>query len=461
MKKSVEYTVQDEIAVFFVKALYLTVMPLNIIIRPELAEYFIIISSIVLLLSIFSIILTRVIKKSQFQPGTKLLLYSTLLSILFCTIALTSVKLNELLWATLIINVMLSIFLIKYKHIIFIQLLSYTTLSYLIVFGGLSHLMLTQRITVMFFLFVSSTVSMAARGTIFLLIDKLIKKSELLEVANEDMLLLNNELELKVLERTQELQIQNDKLEVAMLKLEKAQESLISNKSMESFLSITRGISHQMNTPLGVILTSTSYLEDELNQLKKSVQENTLSKTQLEKTIDRFMNCEALISDNVESSIKIVDALKRYSGMESNREESLLQVIRNFKTYYVKNTLNKSIVINIIAPNDLKYLVPEYTFVQVLELIIENSVNYSVKTSVNIDIEVTNEKEGLVLMISDDGPGIEDHILGKVFEPYFSTNPHRLGMGLFIVENFISYTLKGKIEVKNGKEHGVIVKIAL
>ena len=53
------------------------------------------------------------------------------------------------------------------------------------------------------------------------------------------------------------------------------------------------------------------------------------------------------------------------------------------------------------------------------------------------------------LTVSDTGGGIPDHLLERVFEPYFSTKASGTGIGLYMSRQIIEHSMKGQLAVRN------------
>jgi two-component system sensor histidine kinase HydH len=77
-----------------------------------------------------------------------------------------------------------------------------------------------------------------------------------------------------------------------------------------------------------------------------------------------------------------------------------------------------------------------------------------------IGISVSVSKARLAITLSDNGPGVAPELLGKVFEPFFSTKAFGTGLGLAISEQ-LAELLDGSLELRNRTPHGVEVVLTL
>jgi len=76
-------------------------------------------------------------------------------------------------------------------------------------------------------------------------------------------------------------------------------------------------------------------------------------------------------------------------------------------------------------------------------------------------IRTTQNEDGCVMITADDsGPGFEPGTLGKAFQPFFTTKPEGIGMGLAICMSIIE-AHSGKISAANRPEGGVRIQIEL
>lgn len=82
-----------------------------------------------------------------------------------------------------------------------------------------------------------------------------------------------------------------------------------------------------------------------------------------------------------------------------------------------------------VAPDSLK---------QVLLNLVQNA-REAMEDRGRLELSVGRANDRAVIMVSDDGPGIEEHVLERIFDPFFTTkgHAHGVGLGLFVAEGII------------------------
>ncbi len=80
-----------------------------------------------------------------------------------------------------------------------------------------------------------------------------------------------------------------------------------------------------------------------------------------------------------------------------------------------------------------------------------------------VDLRLSVEHDFGVLSVRDDGGGIREEVLDRVFDPYFSTKKTGTGIGLYMSKTIVERSMKGRIEARNvvgGAELRVLVPLA-
>lgn len=268
---------------------------------------------------------------------------------------------------------------------------------------------------------------------------------------------LNTTLEAKVLQRTHELEhlntSLNDRIQEAIDKSIK-QENLLANQ--EKFVSMGKMISmlaHQWRQPISIISMGVNNLlvdlelgetdpkrfEQELHDISKHIGFLSRTITDFQNFLEMRVNNETLnISDVVKESIQHekdtfeLDAI----NVIFNASASLPQIVTSHKELS-----------------------------QVLENILENAKDalvHNASVPREIHINLTHDDALVYIAIEDNAGGIPEEIIGKIFDPYFTTKQefYGTGLGLYFSKIIIEKHLRGIFEVKNGL-HGAIFTIGL
>ncbi len=131
-------------------------------------------------------------------------------------------------------------------------------------------------------------------------------------------------------------------------------------------------------------------------------------------------------------------------------------VIENFKTDSESKRVNFALDIDANIPE--VFLDPQLIEEVILNMLI-NAVYFSPENG-TIYVRCTQIEGGIEIEIADEGPGVNDQITGKIFQPFFTTKSSGSGLGLAIVKNIIK-AHSGSITVSNREAGGACFRITL
>ena len=208
-------------------------------------------------------------------------------------------------------------------------------------------------------------------------------------------------------------------------------------------------MAHEIKNPLTPILLSAQRLRNLFLEKLDTKDSAIINKT------------TQTIIDQVASMDSMVSAFANYANTpEIQKTLSSLNSLINKSASLYDN--HEGIRVDLDLSGDLpKLQLDQDAISRVLINLIKNAIEAKQeKNKLNIKIKSrVSKKEGLVrLTIVDDGKGLPEDIIDKVFEPYITTKEKSGGLGLAIVQNIIEQH-DGQIFASNVKPHGARITI--
>lgn len=270
------------------------------------------------------------------------------------------------------------------------------------------------------------------------------------------------ELEIKVMDRTaelfqtnMELDEKNKTLEQTLEKLRSTQTLLYRAQKMADLARLVGGIAHEVNTPIGNCITTTSFL-------KEVLESNTLPPQQL--LIDGI----SIIDRNLEKVTILMNNLKDLNQMDLKNNKDTVNLYETVQLAFKEVTLVTDHPPKLIVafPQTIEIVTQKNLLLLIIKILIENTIIHGNDTTdhLNVTIDFIETSDSYTLYYADDGEGISDSLKNKIFDSFFSTKPYKghLGLGLFIAQEVLTLYLHGKIELLDTPitEKGVRFKIS-
>ncbi len=296
--------------------------------------------------------------------------------------------------------------------------------------------------------------------------DEIIK----LEDAENALLALNGELEVKVHDRTSKLEESNQQLQESLDNLTLAQDQLVQSEKMASLGQLVAGVAHEVNTPLGICVTSISALKEKVEELQKAIDSQELTKSFLNDTLSLLIEYEQIIERSLDKSVELIRSFKSVAVEQHTDPEVNINLHRH--VYDVVNTVktmfkHKKYIIDIDVDEDFNLVTYPSAWNQILTNFLMNSHihGFEDRREGEISITFTQTNGYLTLLYTDNGKGIEEDFKKRIFDPFVTTKRGQggSGLGLNIVFNLVNAKLGGTIrslDVKTGVCFKVKVPIA-
>lgn len=294
----------------------------------------------------------------------------------------------------------------------------------------------------------------------------------MLQTANDELTLQMAErvrVEAEIVDKNAELQTVNDALNESLENLKKMQEQLIIQEKMASLGGLVAGVAHEINTPLGIGVTATSYIKDQTDELIKMNEASQLSKRNFDDFLLVIKDSSEMVLKSLLRASTLITSFKQIA-VDQNREEKqkvlIKQSLENILTSLSPKLkqAHHSVIIN--CSKELQVTCFAASLMQVFTNLVSNSLLHGFDDGeagcITIDIEEQGSKEVLI-KYHDNGKGISEENKNKIFDPFFTTkrNQGGVGLGLHVIYNMVTQNMGGSVSVESMQGEGTTFLILL
>ncbi|HPX60679.1 MAG TPA: ATP-binding protein [Deltaproteobacteria bacterium] len=258
---------------------------------------------------------------------------------------------------------------------------------------------------------------------------------------------LNTMLEQRVRERTAEL-------EQANKDLKSVQSQMLQQEKMASVGQLAAGVAHEINNPMGFIISNLSTLSKYLSRIVEFQQAqddliNTLTLSQPQQPCPQQVEL-----DNLRRQLKIDMAIRDAGPLIAESLDGgdrIKQIVQNLKSFarvdegeYKTADINAGLESTLsIVWNELKYKATVEKHYGEIPAIICNAgqlnqvfmnllvnAGHAIENRGTISISTWQENDSVMISVSDTGCGIPPEKINRIFEPFFTTKEVGKGTGL-------------------------------
>jgi len=286
---------------------------------------------------------------------------------------------------------------------------------------------------------------------------------------------LKAKLEIQVAERTAELRSQKDELQKALDELKSTQSQLIQSEKMASLGELTAGIAHEIQNPLNFVNNFSEVSNELIDEMKEEFKKGALE--------EGFAIADD-ISENLEKinyhgkrADGIVKAMLQHSRTSSGQKEptDINKLADEYLrlAYHGLRAKDKSFNATMKTDYDETIgkinLIPQDMGRVILNLITNAFYVVDEKKKSGIEnyeptVSVSTKKAGDTIQISikDNGKGIPQKVLDKIFQPFFTTKPTGQGTGLGLSLSYDIVKAHGgelKVETTEGEGSEFVIQL--
>ncbi|WP_394126167.1 ATP-binding protein [Vibrio hepatarius] len=265
-------------------------------------------------------------------------------------------------------------------------------------------------------------------------------------------------------QHARELTNKNEELQNNIKQLQSVQNQLIEAEKQASLSKLVAGVAHEINTPVGLGITTSTHLEDLTDKIEKKVKESTLTRVDLDEFIDHSRDVTRILISNL---TRAADIIQRFKRLSSDNIHSLIEKLNIGQkindTILALGPNMKGIEIKCENFQNIEVKTDSGAIYHTISNLVLNAKNHAFEDiehpTVTIRMDDYNDQY-VRITVADNGNGIDEEDQNKIFDPFFSTNRENggTGLGLSIVYNVLA-RIDGTIDCKSKKGQGTIFTI--
>jgi two-component system NtrC family sensor kinase len=274
------------------------------------------------------------------------------------------------------------------------------------------------------------------------------------EEQNRIMASLKSDLEIQVAERTMEITRQKEALQVTLDELRATQSQLIQSEKMASLGELTAGIAHEIQNPLNFVNNFSEVsneLIDEMNEelIKGDIEEAKAIAADIKQNLDKINHhgkrADAIVKGMLQHS-RSSTGQKEPTDINKLADEYFRLAYHGLrakdKTFNatLKTDYDDSIGIISVVPQDLGRVILNlitnafYAVTEKKKSFVSSIGTEKYEPTVTVTTKRITQSsvdgDHVVIIVKDNGNGIPQHTLDKIFQPFFTTKPTGQGTGL-------------------------------
>ena len=279
----------------------------------------------------------------------------------------------------------------------------------------------------------------------------------------------NIQLEQKVQERTNELAMQKEELQKSLIELKATQLQLVQREKMASLGEMAAGIAHEMQNPLNFVnnfselgIEILKEAKDEVNagHLKMAVEALDVARENWMKVITHGKRAEAIVKSMMEHS-RAERGESQLSDLNALIDEFLKLAYHSYRSKdnrfeaVLETHFDPAVGMVNVLPQDIGRVL----------INLFNNAFYSVqqkKRKLNdafepvVQVSTNKNVDKVEVSIKDNGIGIPQKILHKIYQPFFTTKPagEGTGLGLSLSYDIITKGHGGELSVESQEGSG-------
>ncbi|AWJ86117.1 sensor protein (plasmid) [Azospirillum sp. TSH58] len=271
--------------------------------------------------------------------------------------------------------------------------------------------------------------------------------------------------------REDDLRRAKEQADATLAELRRTQAHLVQAEKLAALGQVVAGVAHEINTPLGITLTTSTLIREKVPKMKHLLESGQLRRRELERFLTDMGDVSDLLVNNTVRAAELVQRFKELAVDPAVEKRGrfdlrlcLMQAVEALEPFW--GSPEHRIIVD--CPPGLVVDGYPQAVAQIVSHLLLNAVSHGFAGDGTAEAEGGAEggRRGTVtvharkaaaevveLVVADDGRGIPAELRARIFDPFFTTRRDRghAGLGLHIVHNAVSQ-LGGTIALEDGEE---------
>jgi len=240
-----------------------------------------------------------------------------------------------------------------------------------------------------------------------------------------------------------------------------ARDQLLQAEKLASLGELVAGVAHEINTPVGIGVTAASHLREQLDRFLVEYRAGALKRPTLERFLDNCDQATRILNTNLRRAAELIQSFKQVAVDQSSSERRQIDVAEYLDELMLSlrpQLKGTRLQTRISCERNLRVTTYPGAIAELLTNLVMNSIvhAYQADDAGSLSIEITRDGRNLRLVYADDGRGIPEDSLPRIFDPFYTTRrgAGSSGLGLHIVYNLVKKTLQGSIQCTSAPQQG-------
>ncbi|WP_315785374.1 MULTISPECIES: HAMP domain-containing sensor histidine kinase [unclassified Bradyrhizobium] len=265
------------------------------------------------------------------------------------------------------------------------------------------------------------------------------------------------------------LQREKERSEASLRDLHATQAHLVQAEKLASLGQLVAGVGHEVSTPLGLALTTSTAMEDDVEAIAQMLGGGPVRRSDLARGVARLQQGLNLTTQSLHRASEMVHSFKQVAVDQANETRQTFELQSWLADHIAKLRpllARQGLTVALSCPEGVVLTSYPGALGQVISILAFNAAThaYPGDTSGVFTVAVAQPLDRSVcITCADKGVGMPDHVRGRVFDPFFTTRREKgnAGLGLHIAFNLVVSTLGGRIELDSDVQQGTRIALEI